>query len=143
MKNYTLTINEKQADVLVKALDAYSRIHLFQLEDVANVLKWHNRKVYDLDEKEIPIENLSGLTDALLDLKAEFLNCPRNASHGIYSQKISELARISYDLQQVIRYSLWCNDPEKEKHRHTVCSNEPIRASKEPLSKMNSVEELC
>jgi hypothetical protein len=143
MKKYALTVNEKQAEILIRALDVYSRIHMFQLEDVANILKWDNRRVYDLDEKEIPMENLTRLSEAILDLKSEFLNCPRNASHGIYSKSINDAARVAYDIQQVVRYGLWSNSPDKGQRRHTVWSNEPMRSSQELLPKIDPVEEPC
>jgi len=92
---YRLTIDEKQADALIAALDLYSRLHSGQYEELRQIppvkagtdwTHWH-------------AEN-----DRLIaGLKALHFGLPLNASHSICSEQVPVLARLAYDVQQVIR----------------------------------------
>ena len=130
--SYQLTLNEKKARVLSNALDLYARVISFQLETVADVIMFDNNdlKVYSTDGEEIPYEDLHNFKDALRQLKAQFLKCHPNSSHGIQSRHISDSARIAYDIHQVVRNSVYENS-DGRKNRHSVYSHKPRKTSEE------------
>lgn len=97
MRRYTLTIDEKQADALIAALDLYSRLHSGQYEELREI--GLARAVGEVDWSRWHRRN-----DSLIsDLKLHHFGLPGNASHSIHSEKVPLLARIAYDVEQVIR----------------------------------------
>lgn len=103
-----LELTSKQADVLVSALDLYSRILIGQFEEIAHLSLVHN--VDMLPEKMM--ERHHQFSDELRKLKERLLAIPRNGSFGIHSKKVSDLARVAYDIQQVVRNALaWERTP--------------------------------
>jgi hypothetical protein len=57
---------------------------------------------------------------------------PRNAYHGIFSDKIPDEARVAWDLHQVIRHRLsWDDQPEGG---ITVNFDTPMKYGKEELA---------
>ena len=103
---YQLTISEKQARVIISALDFFSRIGIGQLEEIlrhpqyANII-FNNNATYKVCKE-------------LLDEPKRLLtNFPPNASYGIGNPEVHSDCTISYDLMQVIRHRLaWDNNPE-------------------------------
>lgn len=95
----TITLSDKQAEVLVGALDLYSRVMIGQLENVEEVLRlayWTELGVEKLDHAR-------GLFDAA---KAVLWGFSRGASYGIHNTKASDKARQAFDLQQAIRNTI-------------------------------------
>jgi len=100
-RKYNITVTETQAELLVCALDLYSRIGIGQFEEVASV--------YDPARK---LENWDSIHTLLLAAKEE-AGHPRNGSHGIMNPKVRDVFRAAYDLQQVIRHKVaWSRNPE-------------------------------
>jgi hypothetical protein len=92
-KTYTLTMSEEQAQIVVRALDLYSRIGIGQFEEIL--------RVYD---------PCCTLTSMMRDEARTHINCvklayghPENGSHGIHNPKVRDDFRVAYDVQQVIR----------------------------------------
>ena len=90
-----LEISDRQARVMISALDHYSRIGMGQLETVADALCEPRPKEcgdrWDIVEK---------FTDPM---KLALLGYSGGASAGICSPAVSDLAKIAYDLECVIR----------------------------------------
>jgi len=125
-KPYQLFLTEKQAQVLVSALDLYSRIGMGQLSEVAYVLRMN------------ALGNPNGQADVLAkveDLTREAASYWMGGSgsyYGIFSEKINDSFRVAWDLQQVIRYRLaWDRNPEGGIQ---VIFDEPLKSSQEPLA---------
>jgi hypothetical protein len=130
-KPYHLAMTEKQAQVLVNALDLYSRIGMGQLTEVAHILRM------------TVVGNPSGTVDALDAVE----RLTREASsmwmggsggyYGITSEKISDVFRVAWDLQQVIRYRLaWDRKPEGGIQVHF---DDPMKTSAEELAVIKKV----
>lgn len=119
---YQIFLTEKQAQVLVDALDLYSRIGAGQLEEIAHILRINPGIQHD---KVVAVE----------DLAKEAADCwmGRAGGHyGIFSEKIHDVFRIAWDLQQVIRYRLaWDRNPNGGIQ---VNFDDPMQSSKEPLA---------
>jgi len=152
---YTLTMDEKTFDLLVWALDLYSRIYLGQLEEVLWTIQ--NDPAFptkDLSRRIVQLEALAQLvqlaqrplqSDALDDkykvanfardllnvVRALVTGFPAGASYGIHSPEVDDRARQAYDIQQVIRHRLaWDRNPEGG---ITVNFDSPMRTSTEQL----------
>ena len=118
-----IELSDKQADVLVAALDLYSRIHLGQFEEVANIARMHDISKLDKD-----YDAHNDFEDAIREAKT-ILGFDRNASYGIFNERVNDIARVAWDMQQVIRHHLaWKRNPEGG---FTVNFDTPHRSSKE------------
>ncbi len=92
-KTYTLNMSEAQAQVVVRALDLYTRIGIGQFEEIL--------RVYD------PLSETWGsghkfALEFIKEIKAQ-AGHPMNGSHGIHNPKVRDDFRVAYDVQQVIR----------------------------------------
>lgn len=148
-KEYLLKINERQAQLLVDVCDLYSRIGIGQIEEIVNLarhgmLKHKNGKTADY-------ENLNVADHMIRQVKLFLFGLESNANYGIHNETISDMYRVAWDLQQVIRQRLaWDRrgNPQKrewgeELSMMGVHYDEPHKASKEPLPKIersNAVE---
>jgi hypothetical protein len=100
---YTLTLNEDQARILIRALDLYSRIGIGQFEEVA--------QVYDRGLK-LDLPTRDRIRVGLNIAKAE-AGHPVNGSYGIHNAKVDDEFRVAYDLQKVVRHRLaWDRQPQ-------------------------------
>jgi hypothetical protein len=125
-KPYQLFLTEKQAQVLVNALDLYSRIGMGQLSEVAYVLRLN------------ALGNPNGQADALAKVEkltreaASYWMGGSGSYYGIFSDKINDSFRVAWDLQQVIRYRLaWDRNPEGGIQ---VNFDKPLKSSQESLA---------
>lgn len=120
-----IELSDKQADVLIAALDLYSRIHLGQFEEVANVAR-----MYDVSRLNGDYEAHNEFDDAIREAKTILGFC-RNGSYGIFNERVNDVARVAWDMQQVIRHYLaWKRNPEGG---FTVNFDTPHRSGKEDL----------
>ncbi|RJR07436.1 hypothetical protein C4588_06835 [Candidatus Parcubacteria bacterium] len=139
-KTYQLTLTEKQLQVLVTATDLYARIICGQFCTVAE----------QFIGKNIPYENLHAAQDMLTAAKTsifpEFGGSP-HASHSIRSPDVGESAKISYDIEQVLRHRLsWDSDNKegqaKDEKFRGPWYDLPWKSADEPLPVLVS-EESC
>ena len=129
-KPYRLAITEKQARLIVDALDLYSRIGMGQLQEVAFVLRSNSF------EDTIDFGILDKVTELLRKASSYWMN-GSGGYHGIYSDKINDNFRVAWDLQQVIRYRLaWDRNPEGGIQVHF---DEPMKTSLEELAVIKKV----
>lgn len=120
-----IELSDKQADILIAALDLYSRIHLGQFEEVANIAR-----MYDISKLNKDYEAHNEFEDAVREAKI-ILGFDRNGSYGIFNEQVNDVARIAWDMQQVIRNHLaWKRNPEGG---FTVNFDAPHHSSKENL----------
>lgn len=99
---YLLEIDKEHAKVIIEALDVFSRIHMGQLEVVAE------QHVHSFDNAEDFIE----LRKTINLLKSD-LGLHPNAHWGIRSPRVIESAKVAFDIQQIIRHRLaWDRCPE-------------------------------
>lgn len=135
-KSYTLHLTEKQARVIVNALDLYSRIGMGQLKEVAYVLRQNPLPKAD-PELDARITLLSDIRDRLDTLSRYWMN--GSGYYGITSKSISDVFRTAWDIQQVIRHRLaWDRNP---KGGITVDFDNPMVTSEEALPKIEAKED--
>jgi hypothetical protein len=108
MKNYNIHLNENQLQVLVNALDLYSRIGIGQLEEVEMIYRLDGRKKqvdrnYDTDEStEIDFDHLH----QILNLAKQELGHGQGSHYGIYSKEVPDAFRVAWDIMKVVRHQL-------------------------------------
>jgi len=122
---YNLKINKKQAEVINKALDLYSRIGTGQVNEIL----WHPSVAKKIRENQMNHKIVAQLFD---DIKKIIWGYAPNELGGI--NMAEETDKIAYDLHQVIRHKLaWEENPEGD---ITVNFRKPMRYSDENLANM-------
>lgn len=136
-KKYRLELDEQQAQLVIQALDMATRLHMGQTNIVGEYLQGCSSRNAD------PV-----IVDAMLDrLRRECFDFSRSQSFGITSEKISDDARVMWDIHQVLRHRLsWDSAGNPETRNWTtmmgVNFDEPRRSSHErDLPKIETVEE--
>jgi hypothetical protein len=128
---YTIHLTERQARVIVDALDLFSRIGMGQLKEVAYVLRQNPLPSYDPD-LEIRTNLLFKIRDKLDILARYWMKGP--GYYGITSKSISDKFRIAWDIQQVVRHRLaWDRNPKGD---ITIDFDNPMKTSEEDLPKI-------
>lgn len=122
-----IVMDETQARVVSEALELYSRVHLGQLDELPRV----TRRAY-IDEKTGQKVDMRTVVYYIECLKnALFPELDKNEYYGIYSDKISDRAKISFDVYQCLRNALaWHFTPDGG---ITVDFDEPLAVSQHPL----------
>lgn len=125
MKEYSLTVNEQQLQVIAKACELLYRTDMGQF----NVLEEHldncgvSGDKYNREAAEQLLQSLKALTKPKIAARGQYL--------GIRSPELSEEAKICCDIEQVIRHTLACeNNPQGGMQ---VYCREPTQYSNEPL----------
>ena len=95
----TLKLTEKQAEVVVAALDLYSRILIGQTEEVERVYRW-------LPGDRLSLKKLQTAKHLLDDVKHVLWGFLPGSSYGIHHPDVHDDARKAFDLQQVIRNTI-------------------------------------
>ncbi len=127
-KKYEISLNAEQADLLVKALDLFTRIGLGQFEAVL--------EAYDRDLK-LPLEKRELITSGLNTAKLA-AGHPVNGSFGINNPAMHEKFRDTWDICQVVRHRLaWDRKPEGGPQ---VWFDRPYRAGALPLITITAKE---
>lgn len=105
-----LEVTEKQACVIMDALDLYVRIGVGQLDRIKDHPTIHNH-IWNNHREEY--HNFAD--DELLSVKNKLfdLSYGLNASHGIHSSLIDDSNRVAFDIKQVIRHEFWKNNPDR------------------------------
>ena len=127
---YTITVTENQARIIAKACDILARIHIGQVECVAD--EFMTRDDYlDLYEK-------------FKDIHATITGS-RNGGPSISNSTVHEDGKTAWDICQIIKHRLLHNNshPESDQTaKHNVYYNEPLQCGKENLPTMNYSETL-
>lgn len=119
MTTVTLTLTEEQADILLTALDTYSRLKMGQFNAVTDLFP-----ARDFDRKAAAAALLAARQTVMPELD------PRGY-YGILNLEAGEQARVAFDIQQVLRHALaWHRRPEGG---IGVCYDDPYQTSRAPL----------
>jgi hypothetical protein len=97
VKEGSFDITEDEAWILLYALEHYARIGLGQFHHLDFLMSYLGFEFENYDEKEKVLQEMKSVF---------FPDFPSNASHGIFSDKVSEKVKVAWDIYQVIRYSL-------------------------------------
>lgn len=117
-RKWSLTVTDKQADVLVKALELFSGLSMGQLD---GLLKF---KDFQKDVNRGALRSCLNLAKQLM-----FPELPDNAYHGVGT--CGDEADIAWDIHQVLRHKIsWTRYP---KGGSTVNFHEPFPYGSEPL----------
>ena len=116
---FALTFNEKQAQVLMDALDFYSRVRMGQFHVISDEFRF---------EHEFNQNNARFYLDRLREMI--FPELESSEYYGIYNDIVGP-GQEAWDIHQVIRHArAWKRHPEGG---WTVDFSTPMEASKEPL----------
>lgn len=120
---YNIEVNEKQARVLIQALDLYSRLLAGQLDELNHLFVFNGNIKYNAAEKQID------------ELKAIlFPDLIAASSYGICGEKTPNAAKIAFDIQQAVRNAVaWDKNPEGG---FQVDFDKPYKTSNEPIPKV-------
>lgn len=124
-RTVTITLTERQADILVRALDLYSRIGIGQICEVRQVWNRFYRSFQpDMD-----------MVQRLLDhAKYAMTGFEGGASHGIGTREVNDEFKIAHEVRQQLWHDLsWHREP---KGGHTVNFDPPLKYTAEPLPKV-------
>ena len=136
-KQYQITLNEDQLNLISRSLDILARIKAGQLdvglEDIlyeALLKQKYKGKLTDdfWDERD-------EITEMLKALKLKVWNQHYNASHGVdYSEETDTMR----DMHEVMRHVRWLESPTLQSY--TVDANPPFHWNKSvPLIKVNKI----
>lgn len=138
--DYTLTLTQKQADVLVRATDVYMRLLLGQFNIVAEQFLF--REGVTPERMDMARRHLDAAKTCLFP---ELGGSP-SASHSMTSPKNEEASRVAYDIHQVLRHRLtWDQDAASMTPRKGfkgVWHDVPRKTSQQPLPRVDA-ESLC
>lgn len=130
MGNYQLTVNKKQAEVLLRALDLFSRIGLANFEEILRHPQWNNKRWTGANIDPY-CDKYYRCSELLKMAKTLLTGLHKNASYGIAAPEVDEDSKIAYDTYQVIENHLaWDKNP---KGGTTVDFRDPLRFSEESL----------
>ena len=128
MTKFSMSLTLKQLKILEDALDLYTRVGIGQLEIIGEKLNTlfpsgkHATIPWKLKEKY------------LNKIKMEFFEFQSGQSYGIGHQKVSDKAKIGYDLQKTIQKTI----AEKDDHNRMSVWHDGniLKLGSEPLAKI-------
>ena len=107
MKKYKIELNEQQLQIILHALEGYTRAGTEQYDIMFEALTKYK---YDYNTNKAINKVVRELTDSELR---------ENESHGIHNKKIDDDYRKAYDMIQVLRYvKSWANVEASPEDRH-------------------------
>lgn len=134
----TLTVTEKQLQLIQKSLDFYSRVGIGQFDAIKDhpTFEKHLHKEFEIDG-ETDYTRYHAVRDSADNVIFQARNIlyndnslSRNGSWGIYNKKVDESCREAFDLIQVIRHEFWKKNPKRSRitvdssvHLHCKDSN--------------------
>ncbi len=139
-KRYTVTLTERQLQVLSNMSEIVSRAGMGQVEDVLECLPLKPASEMDFEQWH---EDVRLITSILSKHTVEPVSNGRFL--GIQNEKVPESARIAWDMYQVFRHRLgWdravehgliesIHSPRNWSQMMTVNYDDPMQSSKEPL----------
>jgi len=132
---YELTINETHAQVLINALELYSRMGMGQLSFLMEHQDLQKRLVVGPDSH---FETVRGTLEFLK--KIIFPELPLNGYYSISSPEINDANRVAYEMLQVVRHRMaWDRLQGKQPSGFSVIYDEPMKTSAQPLPTIRQV----
>jgi len=124
---YNLKITKEQAEVIIKALDLFSRIGIAQFEEILKHPTWQKR----IWSGEVDLDHIREAEHSI-DMAKFLITGERHGGPGI--TVADEPNRVAYDILQVIQHRLaWDEKPEGGIQ---VNFRDPIKWSDQPLAKI-------
>lgn len=106
-----VTLPASTAYIVVDALDLYSRVGLGQLDEIVSMGRFGLLK--NAEGKSPTMDELETAEEYIAAAKKAIFGFPSNASHGIYSEKISDRFRNAWGVLKALRHRLaWDRTPE-------------------------------
>lgn len=138
MIEYNLTLTQKQADMVQRALDFYVRIGMGQWHEFINVIDdMMMRGMLPQSDFEKTRDVEDQLRSAINNAKLVHLGLHPNGGLGVGNQKIGDAIHSAYDLLVVLRNAI----ASAENHaRHSVWNNKPLHYGNEPLALVTYTE---
>lgn len=129
---YKMTLTKEQAEVLVKALDLFSRVGCGQFEEVLRHPTWYLKAV--LSDKPVSMQDIRSHID-----EAKYLLTGLKSGVAVGITVADEPNRVAYDILQVIQHRLaWDENPEGGME---TSYHEPMMWSEQPAAKIEKEEE--
>jgi len=131
MTQYQLTLNDRQIETLLRALDVYSRVGCGQFERILEMFRGDPRR---REDSTIEWETLFRV------FKQQLLSLEENASYSICSTEVPVDYRLAWDMLQVVRHHVaWEKQPEGG---HLVQFDSPMDTSGLPFCTIETVDTL-
>ena len=130
MSHYTLKLTPKQAHLVEKALDFYSRIGIGQWHELINVI---NEMMTNgsLPASTDGVRRDDRFERALRDAKMSHLGLARDSHFGISHPKVGDDIKVAYDVSVVLRRVI----ATVEEHQpYSVWHDKPLHLGTEPLA---------
>ena len=132
MTTFTITVNEKQARAIERALDLMTRLGLGQVREVIDYLPDGYQRPYALLPRE---PDRDKILDSLLEVVQELGFHGFGHSYGVGHENVPDEAMIAYDLGAVMRNAIHSLRDDEDKH-FSVWGNKPLHYGSEPLAKV-------
>lgn len=119
----TLTVTEKQLQLIQKSLDFYSRAGIGQFDAIKDhpTFEKHLHKEFEIDGKT-DYSRYHAIRDSADNVIFQARNIlyndnslGKNGSWGIYNKKVDESCIEAFDLIQVIRHEFWKKNPKRSR----------------------------
>ena len=112
-----IEVSQKDAYILIDALDIYMRLRIGQWGMVLDHAP--DMEAVTHEDKSVTFQKVQDYTkfhcyrDIMNRWGAEYINYVPNGSFGIHSDAVEDVARVAYDMKQVIRHRIaWDQNPE-------------------------------
>lgn len=103
MSKVTIEMNDKQAGVIIDALDMYSRVGMGQLEIIEEFLRMHFWGKFD----KYKVSTIFNETRRQISIiKALVFDHSPNGSWGIFNEEVPQSCREAFDIIQALRKPL-------------------------------------
>lgn len=119
----TLTLNRDDTNILVKALDLYSRLGIGQIEEVKELFR-----------DTMPIENMDDAMKFLQEAKFLMTGIRGNGSHGIGNPAVGSRYQRAYEIRGALQYAVATNDPSTPSY--SVWKQLPLALTGHPFPKV-------
>ncbi len=133
MSHYTLKLTPKQAALVQKALDFYTRIGIGQWQEFASVINEMmmigtlppSRSAHEM------VRDDDQLVQAIRYAKLVHLGMEPNASFGISHPDVGDNTKVVYDVEAVLRKVI---ATAENHHSMSVWHHDPLHLGSEPLA---------
>ncbi len=126
VNKYNLIITEKQAEIIMLALDLYTRLSAGQFSNLNDISFEKDEEGIHRKPSEETLKKLHTEMFPKLDMY--------NASYGIHSHQLPDKIREAYDIYKVMMYEF-----NKHKGSMNVYADKVRQASKKPLPRFNKI----
>ncbi len=127
IQEYNLRITKDQADIIMLALDLYTRLSAGQFHDLKDISFEKDKSGINRQPSEETLKKLHKEMFPKLEMY--------NASYGIHSPQLPDKIREAYDIYKVMMYEF-----NKHKGIMNVYADKVRQASKKPLPSFSKIK---